>query len=75
MIRDGSSAFIGSQSLRKLELDGRREVGILVSDTRVVKQIQDVFEDDWKQAGGKPLAVPEVKLEKVKDSKAETKAS
>jgi phosphatidylserine/phosphatidylglycerophosphate/cardiolipin synthase-like enzyme len=75
MIRDGSTAFIGSQSLRKLELDGRREVGILVNDSRVVKQMQDVFEDDWKQAGGKPLAVPEVKLEKVKESKAESKAS
>ena len=30
IIRDGSEAFIGSQSLRKLELEGRREVGIIV---------------------------------------------
>ena len=75
MIRDGSSAFVGSQSLRKLELDGRREVGVLVNDSRVVKQMMEVFEDDWKQAGGKPLAVPEAKPDKVKDVKAETKAS
>ena len=77
MIRDGSSAFIGSQSLRKLELDGRREVGILVNDVRVVKQMLDVFEDDWKQAGGKPLAVPEAKTEKTKEKEreAESKAS
>lgn len=75
MIRDGSSAFVGSQSLRKLELDGRREVGILINDSRVVKQMLDVFEDDWKQAGGKPLAVPEVKVEKTKEKEAETKAS
>ena len=59
MIRDGSSAFIGSQSLRKLELDGRREVGILLNDTRIVRQMLEVFEDDWKRCGGKPLAVPE----------------
>ena len=49
MIRDGSSAFVGSQSLRRLELDGRREVGILINDTRVVKQLQEVFEEDWKE--------------------------
>ena len=28
------AAFIGSQSLRKLELDGRREVGVIVTDAR-----------------------------------------
>jgi cardiolipin synthase A/B len=83
MIRDGSSAFVGSQSLRRLELDGRREVGILINQAGIVKQMQEVFEDDWKEAGGKPLAVPEVKLERAKekekekdkDVKAETKAS
>lgn len=69
MIRDGSSAFVGSQSLRKLELDGRREVGVLINDARVVKQMLDVFEDDWKQAGGKPLAVPEARPDKT-ESKA-----
>jgi len=77
MIRDGSSAFVGSQSLRKLELDGRREIGVLVNDSRVVKQMLEVFEEDWKEAGGKPLAVPEGRIEKPKDRdvKAETKAS
>jgi hypothetical protein len=45
----------------------------------------EVFEDDWKEAGGKPLTVPEAKLEKgkekekekekEKDIKAESKAS
>ncbi len=32
IIRDGSRAFIGSQSLRKLELEKRREVGVIVDD-------------------------------------------
>jgi cardiolipin synthase A/B len=85
MIRDGSSAFVGSQSLRRLELDGRREVGILINQSSIVKQMLEVFEDDWKEAGGKPLAVPEAKMDKAKeketekekgkDVKAETKAS
>ena len=81
MIRDGTTAFVGSQSLRKLELDGRREVGVLISATRVAKQMADVFEADWKEAGGKPLAVPEAKIEKgkekekEKDARVESKAS
>ena len=32
IIRDGSRAFVGSQSLRKLELEKRREVGVIVDD-------------------------------------------
>ncbi len=47
MVRDGSAAFVGSQSLRKLELDGRREVGVIVTDTAVAKRMQAVFEADW----------------------------
>lgn len=47
MIRDGDAAFLGSQSLRALELDARREVGLIVRDPEVVKGLQEVFEDDW----------------------------
>jgi phosphatidylserine/phosphatidylglycerophosphate/cardiolipin synthase-like enzyme len=47
IVRDGRRAFVGSQSLRKLELDRRREIGIIVIDEKVVKQIQAVFEQDW----------------------------
>lgn len=56
IIRDGKTAFVGSQSLRKLELEGRREVGVIVTDAGVVKKIQAVFEDDWKKSGGKKIA-------------------
>ena len=47
IVRDGEEAFVGSQSLRALELDGRREVGLLSKDTKVVKGILEVFESDW----------------------------
>ena len=50
IVRDGNSAFVGSQSLRKLELDGRREVGILIGEPRVAKRILQVFESDWENA-------------------------
>ncbi len=47
IIRDGTTAFLGSQSLRKLELDGRREVGLIVRDASVARKMQAVFEGDW----------------------------
>ena len=49
IIRDGSAAFVGSQSLRKLELDARREVGVIVTESRVARRMQEVFEADWAQ--------------------------
>jgi phosphatidylserine/phosphatidylglycerophosphate/cardiolipin synthase-like enzyme len=75
MIRDGDTAFIGSQSLRKLELDGRREVGVLVTDARIAKRMQAVFEIDWKEAGGKPLAVPEAQAEKTEEKPKKDEAA
>jgi len=47
IIRDGARFFVGSQSLRKLELDGRREVGVIVSNLTAAKKIAAVFEADW----------------------------
>jgi cardiolipin synthase A/B len=47
MIRDGDTAFVGSQSLRALELDMRREVGLVVRDAKIVKGMLEVFEKDW----------------------------
>jgi len=47
IVRDGQRAFVGSQSLRKLELDERREVGLIVRARPIVKEIQRVFEEDW----------------------------
>jgi len=47
MIRDGDTAFVGSQSLRALELDARREVGLIARDQKVVKRMQEIFEADW----------------------------
>src|SRR3982751_508000 len=48
IVRDGRRAFIGSQSLRRLELDERREVGMMIRDRKIVKQIERVFNADWR---------------------------
>ncbi|HEY4354599.1 MAG TPA: phospholipase D-like domain-containing protein [Acidobacteriaceae bacterium] len=50
ILRDGHSAFLGSQSLRKLELEARREVGIIFHETKLVKEMIDVFDADWKKS-------------------------
>ena len=50
IVRDGKTAFVGSQSLRKLELDGRREVGIIIQNGVVVRKIQTIFESDWQKS-------------------------
>jgi cardiolipin synthase A/B len=65
MIRDGDTVFVGSQSLRALELDVRREVGMVVRDAGIVKRISEIFEEDW---GKTPLGKKEQK-EFVKEQK------
>ena len=50
MVRDGVRAFVGSQSLRRLELDQRREVGVVITNGVVARQIRDTFEADWTES-------------------------
>lgn len=48
IVRDGTRAFVGSQSLRKDELENRREVGLIVKNPAVARKILQVFEGDWQ---------------------------
>jgi phosphatidylserine/phosphatidylglycerophosphate/cardiolipin synthase-like enzyme len=69
IMRDGRRAFLGSQSLRRLELEKRREIGVIVNDKRVVKQMIAVFEQDWAQTDcGKKDAKKAGKAEKAEKS-------
>jgi phosphatidylserine/phosphatidylglycerophosphate/cardiolipin synthase-like enzyme len=47
IIRDSTCAFVGSQSLRRLELDKRREVGLIIANPAVARRMLKVFDDDW----------------------------
>ena len=47
IVRDGTQAFVGSQSLRKDELENRREVGLIINNPAVARKILQVFEADW----------------------------
>ena len=72
IIRDGSRAFVGSQSLRWSELDQRREVGVIVTDPRIARRLRTVFEEDWEAA--KPKQEPEVKRRPKKVSRSPSAA-
>ena len=50
IVRDGKNAFVGSQSLRKDELENRREVGLIINNPTVARKILSVFETDWEDS-------------------------
>jgi phosphatidylserine/phosphatidylglycerophosphate/cardiolipin synthase-like enzyme len=57
MLRDGQAMFLGSMSLRGVELDKRREVGVIVKERTAAKQFREMFEQDWaKTERGKKMA-------------------
>ena len=71
MICDGKRAFVGSQSLRRLELESRREVGVIVTDDVVVGQLKQYFELDWsKTEAGRREAKKAAKAERKEDKLA-----
>ena len=55
IIRDGTRAFVGSQSLRKEELEKRREVGLLINNPTVTRKLMQVFETDWAESAPKEI--------------------
>jgi phosphatidylserine/phosphatidylglycerophosphate/cardiolipin synthase-like enzyme len=69
MLRDGQDMFLGSMSLRGVELDKRREVGIIVKERVAARQLREIFEEDWaKTESGK-------KTDKDKKSEAKEAAA
>jgi cardiolipin synthase A/B len=63
IIRDGRQAFVGSQSLREMELGSRREVGIIFRDKKIVGKLARIFHDDWEaieRASQQPTQEPAV---------------
>ena len=47
IIQDGRRLFVGSQSLRRIELDKRREIGAVISTATAVTRALKVFHRDW----------------------------
>jgi phosphatidylserine/phosphatidylglycerophosphate/cardiolipin synthase-like enzyme len=60
ILRDGRSAFLGSQSLRRAELEVRREIGVIFHDMKIVNQMTRIFDQDWSRAA--PAVLPDPAL-------------
>jgi cardiolipin synthase len=50
IVVDGRCFFVGSQNLREVALDHRREVGIIIEDAALAQKIERVFDEDWATA-------------------------
>jgi phosphatidylserine/phosphatidylglycerophosphate/cardiolipin synthase-like enzyme len=68
IVRDESSLFLGSQSLRATELDKRREIGVILEEPALAAAIKKVFEEDWAAsqpvAGASDVLIPANKIAK-----------
>ena len=74
IVRDRRHVFIGSQSLSEVELDARREVGIISSDQDVVEGVIKIFEDDWLKAESAQAVPVDEDAPAVKAAKKAVKA-
>ena len=54
MVRDRKLAFVGSQSLRRPQIDGRREIGVIAPNEKIAATLARVFDQDWSDAVVKP---------------------
>ena len=50
IVVDGNRFFLGSQNLRAVSLDQRRELGIIIEDHAIAGRIERVFSEDWANA-------------------------
>ncbi len=74
IVCDGTQAFVGSQSLRKDELDNRREVGLIINNPGVARKIMQVFETDWADSA-RGDKVPAEKAKAARKTAARKKAA
>jgi phospholipase D-like protein len=53
IVRDRHQMFLGSQSLREIELDARRELGVIFHDSKVIQSVVKTFKEDWEASAGR----------------------
>jgi cardiolipin synthase len=75
MLRDGKEMFLGSMSLRALELDKRREVGVIVKERAAAKQFKELFEEDWSKTETAKKQAQKDKKDEKKEEKREAAAA
>jgi phosphatidylserine/phosphatidylglycerophosphate/cardiolipin synthase-like enzyme len=68
IVRDRKTLFLGSQSLRRLQIDGRREIGVIAPHVKLVTAVARIFDQDWEKSVKK-----EEKATKKEEKKEEKK--
>jgi cardiolipin synthase A/B len=68
IVRDRKDAFVGSQSLRQVELDTRREIGLIFRDSSIVKDLVRTFEEDWETSASDDFKKEERREENRKEA-------
>ena len=52
IVVDGQRAFVGSENISAASLDQNRELGIIISDAKVLSTLQQTFQRDWEDSHG-----------------------
>ena len=73
IICDRREAFVGSQSLRTIELDERRELGVIVRGPKTMSRLVNTFDADWwaRELSDNPEATAKDLKRAVKSAAAE----
>ncbi len=58
IVRDRQAVFVGSQSLRRLQIEGRREIGVIVPRRAIAAEIASVFDEDWGKQREEAVTAP-----------------
>jgi phosphatidylserine/phosphatidylglycerophosphate/cardiolipin synthase-like enzyme len=58
IVVDGQRAYLGTENLSANSLDNNREMGIIVSDRRVIAKILDTIKKDWFATTATPADFP-----------------
>ena len=48
IVVDDTHAFVGSENISSSSLDGNRELGILLTNTGIIAELQHYFQTDWQ---------------------------
>ena len=50
ILADAKAAFVGSENFSEPSLDRNRELGLIIKESRIIRQIQTIFAADWAGA-------------------------
>lgn len=65
MVIDNQKAVIGSTNLTRASLDNNRELSVITEDRLVIQQLNETFENDWRNANRESALSPSMQLRQI----------